>query len=237
MIPKIIHYIWFGDWSKKPTERIDSWRRMLPEWEIKEWNESNLDITKYKFSKIAYDMGVYGLAIDTHRTEIMFKCGGVWLDTDVIIHEDISPFLKYSFFIGYADTLSFSEGLFGVEPEHPLMSHTLRLALEGWESTTVTQWTLAQLYQTASQSNCETAIRKTLRRDGVILNGKSITLKNNMRLESPPVFTIKGDYGVKNYAEHLYEGSWFEHDFDFNHKLHEAYKNNTYFDFGKVLNS
>lgn len=50
MIPKIIHYCWFG-YNKKPgliKKCIASWRKYMPDWEIREWNESNYDVTKIR---------------------------------------------------------------------------------------------------------------------------------------------------------------------------------------------
>ena len=61
MIPKIIHYIWFGDQSKKPTERFNQWKKILIGWEFREWSEADLDVHSLAFSGVAYDMAEYGL--------------------------------------------------------------------------------------------------------------------------------------------------------------------------------
>ncbi len=87
MIPKIIHYCWFGG-NPKPEiiERcIASWRKYCPEWDIIEWNESNFDVNSYKFTKQAYDCKKWAFVSDVVRLDAIIKYGGIYLDTDVEI--------------------------------------------------------------------------------------------------------------------------------------------------------
>lgn len=85
MIPKIIHYCWFGgnplpDSAKKC---IDSWRKFLPDYEIKEWNESNYNVYKIPYIHEAYAAKKYAFVSDYARYDIIHQFGGIYFDTDV----------------------------------------------------------------------------------------------------------------------------------------------------------
>lgn len=85
MIPKIIHYCWFGR-NPIPVEYqryIESWKKFLPDYEIKEWNEDNFDVNIIPFTKEAYDVKKYAYVSDYARLKILYDNGGVYFDTDV----------------------------------------------------------------------------------------------------------------------------------------------------------
>lgn len=91
MIPKKIHYCWFGN-NKKPKivlECIESWRRNLPDYEIKEWNESNFDVYSCEFSAEAYKNKKWAYVSDYARMKVLLNEGGIYFDTDV---EVLKPF-------------------------------------------------------------------------------------------------------------------------------------------------
>ena len=210
MIPKIIHYIWFGDPLKKPVERINNWKKILPDFEFKEWGEKDFDFSKYQFAQRAYDAGKYGIAIDPFRAEILCAQGGVWLDTDVVIHKDLTPFLEYSLFAGYEILAQFSVGVFGIISNSPYMTRVLSWYDEQWSNCgQVSSGALETKYREFASPRVFK--HSFIREYGWTPDGKSKTLETKdgpMRFEAPPVFTIRGDYGIENYAEHLYEGSW-----------------------------
>lgn len=209
MIPKIVHYIWFGDQAKKPIDRINSWRDILSGWEICEWNETNLNLNKYRFSKFAYDLGEYGIAIDPFRAELLNDFGGVWLDTDVVLYKDLSPFLSYSFFAGYESRNDLSNGLVGTESNFPAISRLISWFKEKWNNENDTPATPQQveIIHSRLSSPGDELTRMLTREYRIIPNGKSETY-GTVRLEAVPVFTIRGDYGYENYAVHLLERSW-----------------------------
>ena len=85
MIPKIIHYCWFG---KKPLPKlalkcIASWKKFLPDYEIKEWNEDNFDVNQIPYTSEAYACKKYAFVSDYARFKIMYEYGGIYFDTDV----------------------------------------------------------------------------------------------------------------------------------------------------------
>lgn len=82
---KTIHYIWLGG-KKKPLvirRCIASWKKYMPDWEIKEWNESNIDVALSDFCKEAYDAKKYAFAADYLRFYVLNEEGGLYFDTDV----------------------------------------------------------------------------------------------------------------------------------------------------------
>lgn len=103
MIPKIIHYCWFGR-SEKPRlakRCIASWKRYLPDFEIREWNEDNCDCLALPFMAEAYQAGKYAFVSDVMRLIVLERYGGVYFDTDVEVLRDIAPLLSDEGFIGF----------------------------------------------------------------------------------------------------------------------------------------
>ena len=85
MIPKIIHYCWFGGKPLPPEVRrcIRSWQRVCPDYEIRRWDETNFDVTAHPFMKAAYEAGAWAFVSDIARLMVVHAHGGIYLDTDV----------------------------------------------------------------------------------------------------------------------------------------------------------
>lgn len=119
MIPKVIHYCWFGGKEKNGVIEhcITSWRKFCPDYEIIEWNESNYDVTKQPFMKKAYEAGKWAFVADYARVDIVYHQGGIYLDTDVELISSLDMFLKYDFYAGFesVDFVSFGLGFGSIE--------------------------------------------------------------------------------------------------------------------------
>jgi hypothetical protein len=91
MIPKVIHYCWFGrnPLPESAKKCIASWRKFLPDYEIIEWNEDNYDVNKIPYTAEAYAAKKYAFVSDYARFDILYQHGGLYFDTDV---EVIKPF-------------------------------------------------------------------------------------------------------------------------------------------------
>lgn len=84
VIPKTIHYAWFGKKMPDSIKRnIEGWRELCPDYEIIEWNENNYDITKNCYMRQAYEHKIWGFVPDFMRLDIVYEYGGIYLDTDI----------------------------------------------------------------------------------------------------------------------------------------------------------
>lgn len=103
MITKVIHYCWFGGKEKTKLVKkcISSWKKYCPDYEIKEWNESNYNVRKNKFISDAYDNKKWAFVSDYARLDIIYNNGGIYLDTDVELIKSLDELLNYDLFIGF----------------------------------------------------------------------------------------------------------------------------------------
>lgn len=119
MIPKVIHYCWFGgnplpDMAKKC---IASWKTFFPDYEIKEWNESNFDFQVCDYMKEAYEAKKWAFVSDYARFWILYHFGGLYFDTDVEVIRDMKEIVERGSFMGCEDVNKVSAGLgLGAEP-------------------------------------------------------------------------------------------------------------------------
>ncbi|KAB1438243.1 glycosyltransferase family 32 protein [Candidatus Galacturonibacter soehngenii] len=124
MIPKIIHYCWFGGGTLPESDKknIESWRKYCPDYQIIEWNEENYDITSSKYMKDAYDKKKWGFVPDFARFDIVYKYGGFYFDTDVEIVKSLNPLLGYRAVMGFEkmDSVNGGHG-FGAEPGNDII--------------------------------------------------------------------------------------------------------------------
>ena len=114
-IPKIIHYCWFGKNPKSEIIKkcIESWKKYCPDWEIKEWNEDNFDITAVQYMQEAYEAKKWAFVSDVARLMIIHRYGGIYLDTDVeIVYENpFDKYLRYEFVVAFENARSIASGL------------------------------------------------------------------------------------------------------------------------------
>lgn len=102
MIPKKIHYCWFGNGQKKSLMKkcIQSWKRYFPEYEIIEWNETNYDVRKNPYISEAYEAKKYAFVSDYARFDILYNYGGIYFDTDVEVIKSFASILSGGGFFG-----------------------------------------------------------------------------------------------------------------------------------------
>lgn len=124
MIPKIIHYCWFGRGEKPELAKkcIASWRRFCPDFEIREWNEDNCGDLAIPFMAEAYAAKKYAFVSDVMRLVVLEQYGGVYFDTDVEVLRDISPLLEDEGFIGFENDHYVASGLtIAAQAHHPVI--------------------------------------------------------------------------------------------------------------------
>lgn len=102
MIPKIIHYCWFGGnpLPESAKKCIASWRMFLPDYEIKEWNESNFDVYQCAYVAEAYHAKNWAFVSDYARMWILYKYGGLYFDTDVEVIRNMDDIIARGPFMG-----------------------------------------------------------------------------------------------------------------------------------------
>lgn len=129
MIPKKIHYCWFGNNPKSRLieKCIASWRKYLPDWEIIEWNEQTYDVNKNEYISEAYRQKKWAFVVDYARFDILNQQGGIFLDTDVEMLRKIpTDLLNHSAFTGFESDKTINPGLvFAAEAKHPMLQEIM----------------------------------------------------------------------------------------------------------------
>lgn len=112
-IPKKIHYCWFGH-NKIPEhlqKYMESWKKMCPDYEIIRWDESNYDVTQNQYMYEAYKAEKWGFVPDYARLDIIYREGGIYLDTDVELVDSLDSLLNNQAFFGFAGCTTVNAGL------------------------------------------------------------------------------------------------------------------------------
>ncbi len=126
MIPKIIHYCWFGrgEMSELAMKCIESWHDKMPDWEYRLWNEDNFDISSYPYAQEAYAAKKYAFVSDVARLKALKEYGGIYFDVDFEVYRPFDGLLRNEAFAGF-------EG----SKHHPIMMGVLGSVPEGrWVS-------------------------------------------------------------------------------------------------------
>lgn len=122
MIPKKIHYCWFGRGEKPALAEkcIASWRRFCPDYEIIEWNEDNFDLDSTGYARYCFDHKKWAFLSDYVRLAVVCREGGIYFDTDVELIKGIDGLLSYGAFYGFETDTAVNTGQgFGAEAGHP----------------------------------------------------------------------------------------------------------------------
>lgn len=139
MIPKIIHYCWFGP---KPIDGelkqcMDSWGKFLPAYEVKCWNENNLPPDS-DFLKLLIKYGKWALLSDYVRFYVLYYEGGLYFDTDIEVVKDFAPLLSESCFLGFQQKSLIKHPLngavLGAEPRHEYIKECLKMIIDSFYS-------------------------------------------------------------------------------------------------------
>ena len=115
MIPKIIHYCWFGK-NPKPDyikKYMETWLYYCPNYTIKEWNEDNFDVYQNTYCREAYEAGKWAFVSDFARLKVLYDYGGVYMDTDVEVCKSLDKLLLANAFSGFETNNSIPTGIMG----------------------------------------------------------------------------------------------------------------------------
>jgi len=150
MIPKTIHYCWFGK-NPKSQEILDcigSWEKTCPDFEIKEWNEENFPIRDFSFPKRMYDEKKWAFVADYARLHILSEYGGFYLDTDMLLLQSLEPLTKNECVLGEESVGIISAGMIGSVPHHPFISQCKKFYDEHPTDTITIPRVLTQVFET-----------------------------------------------------------------------------------------
>ena len=203
MIPKKIHYCWFGR-NPKPKQAvkcISSWEKYCPDYEIIEWNEDNFDIGMNNYTKAAYEQKKYAFLTDYARLLIMYEHGGIYFDTDVELIKPIDDLLENKSYFGFENSDYINTGLgFGAEKNNPL----IKVMLKEYD---------ILLSKGDTFIGCPILNTQALVKEGLVLNGKKQNLSGNVIYPSEyfnPYDDPTGRLNLTNstYSIHWYAKSW-----------------------------
>ncbi len=203
MIPKKIHYCWFGR-NPKPKlagKCIDSWKKYCPDYEIIEWNEDSFDVGMNSYTRSAYEQKKYAFLTDYARLVIIYENGGIYFDTDVELLKPLNDLLENKAFFGFENSEYINTGLgFGAERENPLV----RGMKEEY---------FPFLDQEDAFVGCPILNTQALVKAGLVLNGKKQDLEEGT-IYPPEYFnpyddpTGKLNISKATYSIHWYAKSW-----------------------------
>lgn len=228
MIPKIIHYCWFGgaDMPQMVKWCIKSWHKHLPDYTFKLWNESNFDINSVPFVREAYKTKKWAFVADYVRLYALYTEGGIYLDTDVKVYKSFNLFLSNDFF----SSLEVQPVFFDKEkelidkkynpifPETRLQSINILSAIMGSVAYHPYLKDCLNLYKKLSFDPNNTRafiigpyISKIAERYGFKYKDSEQVLKCNMHIYDKYTFVGNKIFNNKGrYAVHLCDGSWNE---------------------------
>lgn len=207
MIPKIIHYCWFGRGEKPELAQrcIDSWKNHCPDFEIREWNEDNCDYLAMPFMAEAYENKKYAFVSDVMRLIVLEKYGGVYYDTDVEVIKDISPLLENEGFIGFENDMYVNSGqVVASVAHHPVV----QAMIEEYKSLH-----FARADGSVTPVGCPKVNTAVMQRFGLETNGKE-QLVSGIRVYPADYFnpldsvTGKLTKTSNTYSVHWYSMSW-----------------------------
>lgn len=127
MIPKTIHYCWFGRGPKPELalKCIESWKEFCPDYELVEWNEDNFDINSNLYVKQAYEARKFAFVTDYVRLYAMYTQGGIYMDTDVMLLKRLDSYLEGKGFCGFESETKINTGLLAGVKGFPLLKDFL----------------------------------------------------------------------------------------------------------------
>ena len=209
MIPKIIHYCWFGG-SEIPQHLqkcMDSWSRLLPEYRIMRWDETNFDINSIVWTKEAYGLKKYAFVSDYVRLLALEKYGGIYFDTDVMVKKSFDSLLDRPAFMGFENHLYLTSAVMGFEPHFPL----LKEFIDSYKDKTF-------INADGSINNTANVVMMTdiCKKYGLIINNQFQTVAGIEIYPTEyfcPLDFYHNDNTTSNtMAVHLFDASWLEED-------------------------
>ena len=209
MIPKTIHYCWFGGNPKPKLAKkcIKSWKKLCPDYKIIEWNESNFDISSAPlYVRQAYEATKWAFVTDYVRLKVVYDNGGIYLDTDVQLLKNLDDLLKYQAYFGFEDDSYVNTGLgFGAVKHSKIINDIL----EQYKDIP-----FIKEDGTFDRTSCPKRNTEVFKQHRLLQNGETQMLDGGIIVFSKDYFCPKSYYdGIiretsNTYSIHHYDASW-----------------------------
>lgn len=207
MIPKIIHYCWFGEQplSDEAVKCIESWKKFCPDYEIIQWNEKNYNIKKNEYVSSAYQSKKWAFLTDYVRLDVVYEYGGIYLDTDVELIKSLDSLLEYQAYMGMEQPGRVATGLgFGAVKGHDFILENKK----AYETRDV-----LENNGSIKQITCVTITTDLLKKDGlcdsnIIQNIRQVTIFPVEYFCPLVMGTNKLRITSSTYSIHHYASSW-----------------------------
>lgn len=206
MIPKKIHYCWFGGnpLPELAKKCITSWKKYCPDYEIIEWNETNFDLQYNSYVKEAYEAKKWAFVTDVVRLYALVTQGGIYMDTDVELLKPLDDFLGLEAFSGFEAVDRIPTGLMASKRNHSFFEELLY------------DYNGAHFFKedgTPDLTTNVTRITDMCLKYGLILNNQKQTVNGFTLFPSeyfcPKDYVTKVVYQTDNtVAIHHFDGSW-----------------------------
>lgn len=222
MIPKKIHYCWFGGnpLPEMAQRCIQSWKMYCPDYEIIEWNETNFDLDCCAYVREAYEAKKWAFVSDVARLYALVTYGGVYMDTDVEVLRPIDDLLQYDAVSGFEAKDRIPTGLMACQEGHPLFVELLHdydnthfLKEDGTFDTTTNVTRITK-----------TCLKYGLRLDNTLQTVNGFTLLPYEYLCPKDSVTKVLTITKNTYVIHHFDGSWLADEDKYAAMLREKYK-------------
>ncbi len=211
-IPKKIHYIWVGGKDKPDDIKkcMKTWVKHLEGYEVKEWNETNFDINSHPFCKAAYEAKKWAYVSDYIRAHAIYNEGGIYLDTDIILLDNLDKYLNNRAFVGFENKDHPFTAVFGAEKNHPLVKRMLDYYNELIE------------YNFDFNSNNTISVSNILINEfGAKTNNEFQILKEDIALYPDDIFCNPSKNST---SIHIFTGTWLEDKKSLKYKIVKFFK-------------
>ena len=207
-IPKIIHYCWFGNekMPKNIKKNISNWKTILKDFEVIEWNESNVNLEANSYIKQAYMYKKWAFVSDYVRLMVLYEHGGIYMDTDVEVLKSLNSFLNCKNFFSYETKESIATHIIGATQHNEL----IKFFLEYYKKASFIDKDMGINYTT----NVVIITKMLQEKYKTNFDGTYQVIENNIHIYPVDYFCAKNfSTGIINitqntHAIHHFSGSW-----------------------------
>jgi hypothetical protein len=212
MIPKIIHYCWFGEMAMPDSARnyIEGWLKKCPDFEFVKWDETNFDVNQSIYTREAYEKQKWAFISDYVRIYAIYTLGGIYMDTDIELLKPLNRFLSHSAFSGFEDDTTISTGIIG------------GCAKAKWIELIFNYYQNRKFLQPDGQmdltTNVQTITRITVENYGMKLNNTYQELRDGLVVYPKDYFCPKSyktgivELSANSHCIHHFDSSWISKD-------------------------